>query len=1687
MNILSTQTITHIIHIADIHVRVGNSEVARVNEYKHVFDKFVDEISALESVINETALLVICGDIFHSKCRMESAGTQVFFDWINQLLELVPICIICGNHDYKQSEPTITDSVEMLCTPYKKRHSRNKFNIHYLSQTGHYIWGNIGFGIVSVKDTLRAFNTSGIIENLPEFPCPKLFNTSESIDFKVALFHGTISQSALPSGKRADSVSHGYPLMWFAGYDAVMLGDNHKQQLHTHETREMHETGESKANQIMKWGYPGSLIQQDFGETLLGHGYILWDVETKSGFTHHINNNYGALTVVDESIYIAPTIKYSFKDAIALPYFPNAPRVRIIGDRDDIEICEALFKRYNISPCEIILRSKLALINKTSYSVQNASNNATQDETYDLNITEDSLDDDISKLTNLNSPEYWETYIKSTYVDSTQHEISSSWLHDPKQMMIPFNYNIHESLLDSIKQRNNKLEKLYTIYDTHVNGIAHNHYNISFKYMQWDYLMCYGESNYFDFTLIENKIALINGANATGKSAFLDVLCIAIYGEPTSSRRDFSGAVMSCKIINDHKPRGAVSGVSLYIDINEHGMGSLCTYEIQRTFVNYSNDEQSDSVKPSVIAVYKINNETQTKTVVAEGASTVDVWIAKYFGTIDEMLMSTILSQNDNINFFTHKPADQKLIIEKALHMDTISSFVSYLEETVKGHKYVLEKIQSYREGLMHSNGINTKKNPSNTCDITLDTLNALEVNLQDTKKSYAELLLVNNNLLITIGNLIVATEYNTDCNESNNEIKINISKLELLLEEYKNTGFNINDYELNKEKIIRLQIQRESLIEKHALLKKENNMGALENIESIESIESIETINNTLDTHNNTLARLEKELLNHISGYTCVFSDSVIEEKEKAYYDWLDINRVYIHEPNGINETKINTYVISNSELYKLLQLYKSYEDNLTVPVNDLEIEHEHKNNIESIIHNYKNADIHDINIEELYNTYISTIATLDALQQAKPVYNNTVDVSNIENIIAEYNTWISQIPVTWLTIQNSELIDLLHTMQSNYDVLMNDEYIRKPNVAYVEQVANKINNTKTYTKELLESLQQPIVYEKDVSKYNEWKIKWNVWCEFVKSVPDESLSELETYADKLDIWVNKINTACDTLTQLQKDVISINEEINIINKMEFNPECWACCKQPKMIRLQELKEQLITTNKRIAKYNSYMKKHTIDLTESQAKLESVREQIMIKNRYNDQIDYYTSEHALWESSLHTHKQEEKRKNKLAKVWWFMWNKWNNEVCKLRESIRLLNLYLNEYAKKHELYTIAVANKNSAEAFINWTQKINIATIKKYDSQCILWHIVKDGVKRITEDISTNNLHILNYKSFIEENNKWNDILTNIKSDKLYYTKQNKLLSDIDHIKKLIIITMWKQSWFNINNEYDLYKNYIHIKSHIDTINNSIEVYKRILSLRQYNVNIQLMETLNTSIDELNNTLIKNRDIYTRHNSHELNIQNINIVYNDIKERCERLTEFHTRFVGTKTIDGFKNWVYKNMVIPMIEREMNAFIINIDTFSVKIRMKYGKLIFMLHDRGSTPTLDHASGYQKYIAGLAMRIALMRIGAVGKNIKHLILDEGFVACDSSNILKTKEIMELLMKIGNYNSIMMISHLETIRDIADIRIDVHRCAKNITSYIRLGSVRKQLRKNTDETNSEVPKKKMGRPRKVKAAA
>jgi DNA repair exonuclease SbcCD nuclease subunit len=57
-----------------------------------------------------------------------------------------------------------------------------------------------------------------------------------------------------------------------------MLGDIHKRQFFNH-----------KGVQI---AYPSSLIQQNFGENVTKHGFLLWDIETKTFEEHDVENKH---------------------------------------------------------------------------------------------------------------------------------------------------------------------------------------------------------------------------------------------------------------------------------------------------------------------------------------------------------------------------------------------------------------------------------------------------------------------------------------------------------------------------------------------------------------------------------------------------------------------------------------------------------------------------------------------------------------------------------------------------------------------------------------------------------------------------------------------------------------------------------------------------------------------------------------------------------------------------------------------------------------------------------------------------------------------------------------------------------------------------------------------------------------------------------------------------------------------------------------------------------------------------------------------------------------------------------------------------------------------------------------------------------------------------------------------------
>jgi hypothetical protein len=115
-----------------------------------------------------------------------------------------------------------------------------------------------------------------------------------------------------------------------------------------------------------------------------------------------------------------------------------------------------------------------------------------------------------------------------------------------------------------------------------------------------------------------------------------------------------------------------------------------------------------------------------------------------------------------------------------------------------------------------------------------------------------------------------------------------------------------------------------------------------------------------------------------------------------------------------------------------------------------------------------------------------------------------------------------------------------------------------------------------------------------------------------------------------------------------------------------------------------------------------------------------------------------------------------------------------------------------------------------------------------------------------------------------------------------------------------------------------------------------------------------------------------------------------------------------------------------------------------------------------------------------------MRITLGRIGATRHDIRQLIIDEGFTSCDADNLTKMPEFLRTLLQKRDYDSVLLMSHLDGIRESTTMKIDIHQ--EGPFSRLTVGDPYQTPKASTTITTPdgeviEPPKKTRGRPKKV----
>jgi DNA repair exonuclease SbcCD ATPase subunit len=415
-----------IYHIADVHIR----NVQRHKEYRLVFEKMFEEIRKRGT---DDAIIYLAGDIAHAKLELSPELVREISWLFTECSKHCETILITGNHDCNMNN---SDRLDVL-TPIVD--ALNLPNFTYLRDTQVYSIGGVDFGVFSIFDDKK---------NWPK-------GNTLSGNKKIALFHGPVDNSQTDVGYVVSS--RHFTTDMFDGYDLALLGDIHKRQ-----------TMISPSG--CKVVYAGSLVQQNFGESLNGHGLLVWDLDSFKYEAIDIPNDYGYYTL-DVDNGVVPIVT-------DMPKYPRL-RVRLSNTdtADTKKVITEIKMRYGVDD--------FTIIRTDSFNKQKTGNR-------------------LNKL---------------DFEDITDVNYQNTLVRDYIQRMMPFTTTTDLDALEVINTDiNNRIVQ------------EEVHRNIHWKPIKFTFsnMFSYGENNKIDFAKVGGLMGLF-APNASGKSSLFDAISFCLF------------------------------------------------------------------------------------------------------------------------------------------------------------------------------------------------------------------------------------------------------------------------------------------------------------------------------------------------------------------------------------------------------------------------------------------------------------------------------------------------------------------------------------------------------------------------------------------------------------------------------------------------------------------------------------------------------------------------------------------------------------------------------------------------------------------------------------------------------------------------------------------------------------------------------------------------------------------------------------------------------------------------------------------------------------------------------------------------------------------------------------------------------------------------------------------------------
>ena len=131
---------------------------------------------------------------------------------------------------------------------------------------------------------------------------------------------------------------------------------------------------------------------------------------------------------------------------------------------------------------------------------------------------------------------------------------------------------------------------------------------------------------------------------------------------------------------------------------------------------------------------------------------------------------------------------------------------------------------------------------------------------------------------------------------------------------------------------------------------------------------------------------------------------------------------------------------------------------------------------------------------------------------------------------------------------------------------------------------------------------------------------------------------------------------------------------------------------------------------------------------------------------------------------------------------------------------------------------------------------------------------------------------------------------------------------------------------------------------------------------------------------------------------------------------------------------------------LPLINEEISKILTGVVGFTVDLEATPGSndMDIFINYGDSRRIIECASGMEKMMASLAIRVALINVSSLPKT-DLLIIDEGFGALDDMNVESCNRLLSSLKKW--FRNILVISHVDAVKDGVDNVLDITQKNKN----------------------------------------